>query len=99
MSMKQIMQEHQRLVVLRLLSEDLGYDLNESILQDGLGVYSLSISRDALRTQLAWLEEQDCIELTVLQNGTHLAKLTSRGLDVAKGLAIQPGIKRPRPGE
>lgn len=98
MAMKQIMQEHQRLVILRLLSEDLGYDLNESILQDGLAVYSLSISRDALRTQLAWLEEQGCITLSDLQ-GTQLAKLTARGLDVANGMATQPGIKRPRPGE
>jgi len=98
MAMKTIIQEHQRLVVLRLLSEDLGYDLNESILQDGLGIYSLSISRDALRTQLAWLEEQGCITLSELQ-GTQLAKLTPRGLDIANGSAIQPGIKRPRPGE
>lgn len=97
MSMKTIMQEHQRLVILRFLSEDLGYDLNESILQDGLEAYSISISRDALRTQLAWLEEQGCITVTTLQN-TQLAKLTERGLDVAKGMAIQPGIKRPRPG-
>ena len=44
MAMKQIMAEHQRLVILRLLSEDLGYDLNESILQDGLEAYSISIS-------------------------------------------------------
>jgi hypothetical protein len=98
MGMKALMQEHQRLVILRLLSEDLGYDLNESILQDGLTIYSLSIRRDALRTQLAWLEEQGCITISTLQN-TQLAKLTARGLDVANGMATQPGVKRPRPGE
>lgn len=98
MAMKQILQEHQRLVILRCLSEVPGYDLNESILQDSLDLYGLDISRDALLTQLSWLEEQGCISLKDL-SGTQIATLNNRGLDVVAGRASVPGIKRPRPGE
>ncbi|TVP08640.1 ArsR family transcriptional regulator [Shewanella sp. KCT] len=98
MALQDIMKEHQRLVILRMLTEVAGFDLNESILQDGLIVYGLDISRDGLRTQLAWLEEQGLIRLEKL-GGTQKAVLTSRGEDVATGRAVVPGIKRPRAGE
>ena len=98
MALQQILQEHQRLVILRLLGEVPGFDLNESILQDGLNAYGLDISRDGLRTQLAWLAEQGLVTLEKL-GGTQKAVLTSRGEDVAQGRAVVPGIKRPRAGE
>lgn len=98
MAMKQIMNEHQRLVILRLLGEVPGFDLNESILQDGLNAYGLDISRDGLRTQLAWLAEQDLVRLDKV-GCTQKAVLTARGEDVANGRALVPGIKRPRAGE
>lgn len=92
----ELMKEHQRLVILRLLSEDAGYDLNESILHDGVNRLGLDISRDGLRTQLAWLEEQGLINLSLV-GSIRVAKLTERGLDVANGRATVPGIKRPSP--
>lgn len=98
MALQDIMQQHQRLVILRLLAEVSGFDLNESILQDGLNAYGLDISRDGLRTQLAWLAEQGLIRLEKL-GGTQKAVLTARGEDVALGRAVVPGIKRPRAGE
>ncbi|AQS38592.1 hypothetical protein Sps_03465 [Shewanella psychrophila] len=98
MALKQIMNEHQRLVILRLLGEVPGFDLNESILQDGLNAYGLDISRDGLRTQLAWLAEQDLVTLDKV-GSTQKAVLTARGEDVANGRAVVPGIKRPRAGE
>jgi Fe2+ or Zn2+ uptake regulation protein len=91
-----LMKEHQRLVVLRLLAEDTGYDLNESILHDGINAVGLSISRDALRVELAWLEEQGLIELSKV-GSIQIAKLTQRGLDAAEGRVKIPGIKRPSP--
>lgn len=96
MALQDLMTEHQRLVVLRLLNEVSGFELNESILQDGLARYGLTISRDALRTQLYWLAEQQYIKLETVGQ-TLLASLTQRGLDVALGHAFVPGIKRPRP--
>ncbi|MCZ4339637.1 ArsR family transcriptional regulator [Shewanella colwelliana] len=98
MALQDIMQQHQRLVILRLLAEVSGFDLNESILQDGLNAYGLDISRDGLRTQLAWLAEQGTIRLEQL-GSTQKAVLTARGEDVALGRAVVPGIKRPRAGE
>jgi DNA-binding transcriptional ArsR family regulator len=92
----ELMKEHQRLVILRMLSEDSGYDLNESILQDGINAVGLDISRDALRTQLAWLEEQGLISVENVGN-IKVARLNGRGLDVANGRANVPGIKRPSP--
>ncbi|MCH4295586.1 ArsR family transcriptional regulator [Shewanella sp. 3B26] len=97
MALANIMAEHQRLVILRLLAEVPGYELNESILQDGLDAYGLNVSRDALRTQLAWLTEQGLVALQTVGN-TQLATLNGRGEDVAAGRAYVPGVKRPRAG-
>lgn len=94
MAIQQILSEHQRLVILRLLVEVPGFDLNESILQDSLNAYGLDVSRDALRTQLAWLTEQGLLSLGQVGT-TQIAKLSARGQDVAQGRAHVPGIKRP----
>ncbi len=98
MALKQLIAEHQRLVILRMLSDVPGYDLNESILQDGLSAYGLDISRDVLKTQLSWLEEQGLITIDKVGT-TQKAMLQARGEDVANGRAHVPGIKRPRAGE
>lgn len=98
MALAQIIVEHQRLVILRLLSEVSGYDLNESIIQDGLDRYGLDISRDALRAQLEWLAELGLVTLEKL-GSTYIATLTGRGEDVAAGRSMVSGIKKPRPGE
>ncbi|BDA59735.1 VpaChn25_0724 family phage protein [Shewanella xiamenensis] len=103
MAMQQIINEHQRLVVLRLLTEAGAFALNESILQDGLIAYGLDISRDSLKVQLAWLAEQGLIKTELvgnpLQKQLTTATLTGRGQDVAAGRATVPGVKRPRAGE
>ena len=98
MPLEDLIKEHQRLVVLRLLNEAPSYDLNESILQDGLNAFGLDISRDGLRTQLSWLKEQGYISIETI-GPIQKAKLTGRGEDVAAGRANVPGIKRPRAGE
>ncbi|WP_445945477.1 VpaChn25_0724 family phage protein [Shewanella sp.] len=98
MAMQNIINEHQRLVVLRLLTEAGAFALNESILQDGLIAYGLDISRDTLLTQLAWLNEQGLINTDLVGKVT-TATLTGRGQDVATGRALVPGVKRPRAGE
>lgn len=94
--LQELMTEHQRLAILRLLAEDSGYGLNESILNDGVNALGLNISRDGLRTQLAWLNEQGLIQLDKV-GSLQVAKLTERGLDAANGRARIPGIKRRTP--
>ena len=95
MSFKNLLKEDQRLVILRSLNEMPAYEANESILDTCLESYGHNISRDAVRTHLAWLQEQDLI--TIREMSAHqIAKLTGRGQDVATGQAAQPGVKKPR---
>ena len=82
-------------MMLRSIRDD-GDSLNESMLQDVLGLYGHCVSRDRVRTEMRWLEEQGlvCIENV---SGILVAKLTGRGVDVACGSATLDGVKRPRP--
>lgn len=97
MPFSQFEQEDRRLVLLRLLAEDADYKINSSILQRGLELYGHSISRDKLHSEIAWLTEQDLVSYDEL-NSVQVVALTQRGLDVAQGKSIVPGVKRPGPG-
>lgn len=95
MAFKDLLKEDQRLVILRSLFEMAGYEANESILDACLDAYGHKISRDAVRTHLAWLQEQDLIAIREVAD-CQIAILTGRGEDVATGQAVVPGVKRPR---
>ncbi len=86
-----------RLVILRCLNEDPGYSLNESIIQAMLGALGHNVSRDRVRTELAWLAEQGLVTVATVVN-IQVATLTQRGEDAAAGRVTVPGVKRPRPG-
>ena len=90
--------EDRRLVILRLLSESPNYSANGSIIHTALGQFGHNVSRDQVRTDLAWLKEQELVGVEVVGDQLHVATLTQRGLDVAQGRATVPGIKRPSPG-
>lgn len=93
-----IVAEHLRITILRLLSEHPSYTLNDSMIRDLVPRFGFRPSRDSIRTQLAWLAEQGLV--TVSCNGDcHVAHLTERGEEVAKGYATVPGVKRPSPGD
>lgn len=87
--------EHLRITLLRLLEEQPGRVLNESILGDLSERYGFAPSRDRLRTELRWLEEQGLVSLT--GEGCLVATLTERGEDVARCRVEVPGVKRPSP--
>ncbi|OUS51456.1 hypothetical protein BM607_009365 [Shewanella sp. SACH] len=95
MSFKTLLTEDQRLVILRSLLDMQGYEANESIVDSCLEAYGHNISRDQVRSHLAWLEEQGLITLRTMQE-CHIARLTGRGEDAATGQATVPGVKRPR---
>ncbi|AAN55704.1 ArsR family transcriptional regulator [Shewanella oneidensis MR-1] len=95
MSFKELLIEDQRLVILRSLREMPAYEANESIVDCCLESYGHNISRDQVRTHLAWLEEQGLITIRKLDD-YKIARLTGRGEDVATGQATVPGVKRPR---
>jgi hypothetical protein len=97
MSLREIMDKEARLVILRSLLDCRG-EANESILQSCLDVYGINVSRDEVRTQMSWLNEQGMIELEIV-GSCFVATLKSRGQDVAEGRSTVPGIKKPRIGE
>ncbi len=85
-----------RLVILRLLSEDQGYALNDSVLRSALASFGHTVSRDRVRTELRWLEEQGLVANREVAS-VLVANLTGRGADVASGAARVDGVKRPGP--
>lgn len=85
-----------RLVILRALEQDLGYSHNESIIHAILEKFGHKCSRDHVRTQLSWLQEQGLVTLDDV-SGIYVATITQRGADVATGAATVPGVKRPSP--
>jgi hypothetical protein len=90
--------QDRRLVVLRLLTTQEGYTTNDSVLQVGLERMGHIVSRDRVQSDLAWLAEQDLIELEVVHEKVHVARVTQRGIDVSQGRTTHPGVKRPSPG-
>lgn len=98
MSLKTIVNEDRRLVILRLLADDPDYSLNEYILRRALKAYAHRVSQDELHTDLAWLAEQNLLTVETV-GSMQVAKLLTRGLDVAEGNTIVPGVARPMPGE
>ena len=84
-----------RLVMLRSIADD-GHSLNESLLQAVLEMYGHFVTRDRVRTEMRWLEEQGLVVNEDIA-GVLVARLTGRGAEVAEGRARIDGVKRPRP--
>jgi hypothetical protein len=56
----------------------------------------LTPTRDQIKTELAWLAEQQLVT-SEDHAGLVVATLTERGLDVAEGRTVVPGVQRPSP--
>lgn len=91
------LREDRRLVLLRLLQEQPGYRTNTSVLHAGLHFLGVASTRDDVRTDLAWLQEQGLVALSEAIPGVAVATLSARGGDVVAGQAIVPGVSRPSP--
>ncbi len=87
-----------RLMILKILEKDEGYSMNAYVLQSCLASVAHEISMDRLKTDLAWLEEQNLLHLETVVD-LYVAKLTQRGADAANGRVVIPGVKRPSPEE
>ncbi len=96
MRFEELVNSDLRLVVISSLAQDSDYAHNEYVLKQMLGQLGHKVSSDKLRTELAWLQEQGLVELQDVA-GTVVAKLTGRGLDVAEGSVVVPGVHRPVP--
>ena len=97
MSLRDIIEAHQRLCILRLLMAASRYTLNDSLLRGGLETFGLDASRDQAKSLLAWLEEQRLIKQKAAAETAIIVTLTDRGHDVASGTLQHPGVQRPSP--
>lgn len=88
--------KHRRLTILRHLEACAGYTSNASILGDVLAGVGVGSTRDQVTTELSWLAENGFVT-TQEPGGFTIATATNRGLEIARGLAMHPGIQRPRP--
>jgi len=82
--------------ILMMLLQDSDYSINDGLLQEMLSLQGDGVSVDKLHTELAWLAEQELVGLKTLP-ACVVVTLRRRGVDVAKGVAVIPGIARPRP--
>ena len=97
MSFQTTLAEDRRLSLLLVLLETPGYSANAFLLRDAINsIYGHQASIDLVRTDIAWLTEQQLV--TSRSTGdVVLATLTTRGADAAAGRATVPGIKKPMP--
>jgi Fe2+ or Zn2+ uptake regulation protein len=85
-----------RLVILRILAEMPAYRTNSSVLHTVLIEWGHEPSRDQVKTELRWLEEQGLLSIEDVGAGAVLlVTLSERGADVAAGRARVDGVKRP----
>jgi hypothetical protein len=93
---KELQAANRRCAFLRFLAEEPDYALNTSTLQSALASIGHSVSRDMVNTDAAWLEEQGLVTREDL-GIVIVVNITQRGLDVAAGRAVVPGVQRPAP--
>ncbi|MEX2450923.1 MAG: ArsR family transcriptional regulator [Rhodospirillales bacterium] len=97
MSFAEYVAEDIRLSILSLLAKDQGYSHNDRVLQRALEMLGHKVSADQVRTHLAWLADQGLVAVETVETFS-IATLNQRGLDVAEGRALVPGVRRPQPG-
>lgn len=95
---KEKLNADRRLLILQLLAEDGDYSHNEHVIADGLQMYGHAIGREVLIADLHFLAEIDLIATSEV-GATTVARLSTRGLDAARGRVNVPGVARPRPGD
>lgn len=97
MSYQDKMREAWRLELLKLLNSLPSYKAGQYFLYECMTSGELPPpSADQVETELHWLKDQGYVDLTAVANMQE-AKITQRGIDIAKGLAIAPGVARVRP--
>ncbi len=85
--------EQRRLAILQILAKVNGYHINEKELQQKLDSLGFRVSFDRIRTDIAWLYEQQVIDMD--RASVWLIHLTQTGLDVVDSRCWIPGIQQP----
>ncbi len=97
MSYSDELRKHARLAILRFLEDAPRYTSNVSMLSEQLPRVGIAYTRDQVKTELHWLEEQGMVQIED-HAGFTVATGTTRGVEVAQGIARHPDIQRRRPG-
>jgi len=87
---------HRRLAILQVLADDSDYSANDRLLQEMLSLQGFGVSQSLLRADCAWLEEQGLLVVRNLPS-CQVVSLRARGVDVANGVTVVPGVARPGP--
>ncbi len=95
MSLREIRSESFRLSILMALLNEPSFRMNDSEIRTVCAHFGNSMGSDECRGQLHWLDQQGLIAIDN-HTGYVIAKLTSRGQDVAEGVITWPGVKRRR---
>ena len=95
--MRDLITKNRRLAILRFLSDEPDYALNTSVLQTALAHIGHGVSRDRVEADCAWLAEQGLADVNSLDIPVTVVRITARGVDVARGVAVHPGVDRPLP--
>lgn len=95
--MSNVIEKNRRLAILQFLADGPDYSMNASVLQSALRAIGHSVSKDRLETDCHWLNEQGLVEIQSEDLPVSLLKITQRGLEVAAGIVIHPGVDRPLP--
>ena len=82
MSFSDYLRKDVRLVALRVLIEMPSYRANSSVLTNVLDQFGHAVTRDQVKTELRWLEEQGLVRIDAA-GSVLVATLTERGQDVA----------------
>jgi len=97
MSYSDTLRQHARIAILRFLEDAPRYTSNVSMLTSQLPLIGISFTRDQVVTELAWLKEQGLVETE--ETGAFIVAIaTTRGVEIAQGIARHPEIQRPKPG-
>ncbi|MBD5416970.1 MAG: ArsR family transcriptional regulator [Desulfovibrio sp.] len=90
--------QDRRLVILRFLAEEADGRMSASVMQDALELMAHRVPRVQVMEDASYLEERGLLRVEYV--GTvPIFRVTSRGVEVARGLVVVPGIKRPRLGD
>jgi len=98
MSLADLQREDRRLLILQALAAEPDYSIADRVLRALLKEYGHGISLDVLHADLAWLQDVGLLSVEKHPQ-VAVASVSNRGVEVAQGNSIVPGIRRPRPGE
>lgn len=92
--------EVRRLIILRAIEQDRDYQLSEDVLKRVLLSMKHIVSRETVRQDIAWLEQQELVRVEQVDGAppVRIVHALETGIDVARGLVF-PGVARLYPGE